>query len=258
VVKGQVLAACGNSGRSPFPHLHFQAQSTPHIGSPTLDYPISQFISYGGGQQLNLYQTPVLSELVGNLQQEQALVKAFHFLPGQFLNLSCPEDSSLSGKWEVKVDMYKNQYLEDTSTKSKAYFHTDGSVFFFSHYEGTHKGALYYFYLMAYKVPLAFYQDLIVKDMFPPSSFSTSVVQLLQDIIAPFYIFLKPEYRLKYHELAEDLSGNRVVLASECSMKIAGQKRFEYRFSLEVTGDKLQTMTISSKSLNVRIDFTQS
>jgi urea transporter/murein DD-endopeptidase MepM/ murein hydrolase activator NlpD len=258
VVKGQVLAACGNSGRSPYPHLHFQAQSTPHIGSPTLDYPISQFISYGDGQQLKLYQIPVLNEGVGNVQKEQALVKAFHFLPGQSISLSCPEDTFLSGKWEVKVDMYKNQYLEDSTTKSKAFFHTDGSVFFFSHYEGTHQCALYYFYLMAYKVPLAFYQDLEVQDMFPPSSFSTSVVQFLQDFIAPFHIFLKPEYHLKYHELSEDMSGNRVILASECSMKLAGKKRFNYRFTLEVAGDKLQTMTISSKSLNARIDFIQS
>ena len=192
------------------------------------------------------------------MQNEQALVKAFHFLPGQSLRLSCTADATLSGTWEVKLDLYKNQYLEDIDNKSKAYFHTDGSIFFFSHYEGSHKCSLYYFYLMAYKVPLAFYPDLVIADKYPLSSFSNSVIRLLQDTIAPFYIFLKPEYRLEYHELTEDLSGNRVMLASQCSLKLAGKTRLNYQFSLEVAADKLQTMTISSKSLNARIDFIQS
>jgi hypothetical protein len=258
VSKGQVLASCGNSGRSPYPHLHFQAQENPHIGSPTLNYPISQYISYATIRQLKLYETPRLNDQISNVQNEKALEKAFHFQPGQSLSLSCAENETLSGKWESKVDMYKNQYLEDADTKSKAWFQTNGSIFFFNHYEGSHKCALYYFYLLAYKVPLAFYPDLVITDRYPPSSFSTSFIRLLQDMIAPFYIFLNPEYRLKYHELTEDLSGNRVVLASECSMKMAGQTRFNYLFSLEVAADKLQTMTISSKSLKAKIDFTQS
>ena len=258
VVKGQVLGSCGNSGRSPYPHLHFQAQENPHIDSPTIEYPISQYISYAGNRQLKVYETPLLHDQISNVQNEQALVKAFHFLPGQSLRLSCAADATLSGTWEVKLDLYKNQYLEDIDNKSKAYFHTDGSIFFFSHYEGSHKCSLYYFYLMAYKVPLAFYPDLVIADKYPLSSFSNSVIRLLQDTIAPFYIFLKPEYRLEYHELTEDLSGNRVMLASQCFMKLAGKTRLNYQFSLEVAADKLQTMTISSKSLNARIDFIQS
>jgi murein DD-endopeptidase MepM/ murein hydrolase activator NlpD len=33
VTKGTILASCGNSGRSPEPHLHFQVQLTPEIGA---------------------------------------------------------------------------------------------------------------------------------------------------------------------------------------------------------------------------------
>ncbi|HES59151.1 MAG TPA: M23 family metallopeptidase, partial [Caldithrix sp.] len=44
VKKGQLLGRCGNSGRSPFPHLHFQFQVTPYIGSVTLDYPFGNFL----------------------------------------------------------------------------------------------------------------------------------------------------------------------------------------------------------------------
>jgi urea transporter/murein DD-endopeptidase MepM/ murein hydrolase activator NlpD len=36
VDRGQLLGCCGNSGRSPVPHIHFQLQSMPQLGSPTL------------------------------------------------------------------------------------------------------------------------------------------------------------------------------------------------------------------------------
>jgi urea transporter len=36
VVRGQLLGHCGNSGRSPVPHIHFQLQSAPDLGSATL------------------------------------------------------------------------------------------------------------------------------------------------------------------------------------------------------------------------------
>jgi len=44
VKQGRLLGKCGNSGRSPYPHLHFQFQSTPYIASPTLDYPLGHYL----------------------------------------------------------------------------------------------------------------------------------------------------------------------------------------------------------------------
>jgi len=35
VKRGEVVGLCGNSGRSPRPHLHFQLQGTPILGAPT-------------------------------------------------------------------------------------------------------------------------------------------------------------------------------------------------------------------------------
>jgi len=43
VKKGTVVAACGNSGRSPVPHLHFQVQLSPEIGAMTHPYPFGYF-----------------------------------------------------------------------------------------------------------------------------------------------------------------------------------------------------------------------
>lgn len=51
VTKGTYLATCGNSGRSPEPHIHFQLQTIPTIGAQTLEYPISYFIERNGRER---------------------------------------------------------------------------------------------------------------------------------------------------------------------------------------------------------------
>lgn len=73
---------------------------------------------------------------------------------------------------------------------------------------------LWYFYLAAFRVPLGFYNGLQVNDSFPPDVFPKGPLLLLQDFIAPFFIFLKPDFRLQYTVIHQDLSGNHIGLHS--------------------------------------------
>ena len=45
VRRGDIIGTCGSSGRSPEPHLHFQVQGTPYVGSRTLPYPLAWFVA---------------------------------------------------------------------------------------------------------------------------------------------------------------------------------------------------------------------
>ncbi|WP_460504117.1 M23 family metallopeptidase, partial [Hymenobacter agri] len=47
VRRGDIIGTCGSSGRSPEPHLHFQVQATPYVGSRTLAYPLAYFVAEG-------------------------------------------------------------------------------------------------------------------------------------------------------------------------------------------------------------------
>jgi murein DD-endopeptidase MepM/ murein hydrolase activator NlpD len=52
VRRGEIVALCGSSGRSPRPHLHFQFQSTDQIGEKTIDHPLGYYIEHKSDKQV--------------------------------------------------------------------------------------------------------------------------------------------------------------------------------------------------------------
>ncbi|GAA4365054.1 hypothetical protein GCM10023185_35050 [Hymenobacter saemangeumensis] len=64
VRRGDVVGYCGSSGRSPEPHLHFQVQATPYIGSRTLAYPLAYYLARKPAAQVSA-SPPALARSAG-------------------------------------------------------------------------------------------------------------------------------------------------------------------------------------------------
>ena len=222
VKAGQVIARAGNSGRSPYPHLHFQMQATPYIGSPTLDYPIGYFIrKTEGGYSFFMHDKPALNDRVSNIRLNPLLQQMLHLVPGQ--KIQC--EYTLGGKhrildWEVGASVLNQPYIRSADTGAIAYFNNDGSLFYFTRYKGSRNDMLYYFYLSLYKVPLGFYPKLEITDQYPVNALFRKAGLFFQDFLAPFYMFLHAEYRLFYKAQDDEMSPDKIELEASVKSRV--------------------------------------
>lgn len=248
VKKGDVIASCGNSGRSPQPHVHFQMQATPFVGSKSIDYPLGYYILNENGKYiLKSFEKPQEKEIIQNITVNKSLYNAFHFIPGQKIRLLLKSSASSKEKeieWEVMTDIYNNAFINDEKTRSKAYFRNDGTVHLFTHFEGDKNSLLFYFYLGAYKYLSAFYPGLVISDSFPLSVMKYSLLNVIQDFISPFYIFLKAGFTLKQIKFTDNFGDCTAVFASHACMKVFNKKFRKIDFELFINRNAIEKFII--------------
>lgn len=236
--KGDVIASGGNSGRSPQPHVHFQLQATPYIGSKTLDYPLGHYILQRNGKyELQSYQKPKENDTILNIEKNHSLNNAYHFIPGQLIVFDVTTERTKKEKqfkWEVQVDIYNQTYIYCETSGAKAYFYNDGSFHYFTHYEGSKKSLLYYFYLANFKVMDGFYKDLTIKDNYPLHITANKLLLIAQDFISPFYIFMKSEFQIKYISKKDDFTDSDIELESKSTIKIGKIITNQLQFNISI------------------------
>lgn len=236
VRSGDVIAKVGNSGRSPYPHLHFQFQETPYIGSQTISYPFSYYIRHEKEKfSFATYSFPVLNEHVSNIHVNDLLVNAFHLVPGKSLKFRVKHNGkTYTSEWTININPYNQSYIWCKNSRSAAYFYNDGQMLVFTHFDGNRHSVLYYFYLSAFRIPLGFYKNLEVTDLYPLHQLCSSITLFLHDFIAPFISLLKASYSLKYVSMDDPMAPTKITLSSEASHWLLGSKLKTYHFSLEI------------------------
>jgi len=255
IKKGKIIASCGNSGRSPQPHIHFQIQSEPYIGSKTLDYPIGNYILNENSKfELKSFDKPQKNDIVSNIDKNDSLYKAFHFIPGQKLRFSVSSSDLQKEKiinWKIEADIYNNLYIICENSKSKAYFKNDGSIFYFTHFEGNKKSLLFYFYLGVYKIITGFYKGLIVNDRYPLNTVNNNLITVIQDFIAPFHIFIKSDYTLEYIKMDDNFSESSVFLKSKINIKICKKLTKEQSFEIYINDKSIEKFVVFDRNKKI-------
>lgn len=238
VYAGQFVANCGSSGRSPEPHLHFQLQSAPFIGSPTLNYPISYFVSRKNDTYtFHEFDIPQESAHLHHPIKTPLLANAFHFILGKKLHW---EIKHANGKvtnthWECGVNAWNQSYLFCPKTQSYAYYVNNGTLFYFTAFHGNKKSLLFDFYLAAQKILLGYYQHMEIHDRIAAPIFHQNLIVGLQDIIAPFVQFLTVEYSSTFCSIDNTYAPNNIVLSSNVKAligkRILKQRDYKMTFS---------------------------
>jgi len=256
VTKGTYLARCGNSGRSPEPHIHFQLQTIPVVGAKTLEYPISYFIERQGNERkLILSEVPQEGTFISNVQVNELLVIGFALMPGQKIVMQ-NENSTEKIYWEIFTDAFNRTYIYCEKTKSYAYFVNDGTMFYFTDFEGKKSSLLFQFYLATYRQLLGYYETIAIKDKVPLIHFNNKLIGFLQDFFAPFYLFTTANYTSTFSYADNQYAPQNLILNSDIEAKIINYTFKKINYELELKDLKIQRFTIHRKNKSVSYHYS--
>lgn len=254
VEQGQKLAHVGNSGRSPYPHLHIQIQETPYIGSHTVEYPFSYYILADDKQnRLMFFEKPEINQKVKNIEVNALLKNAFDFIPGKEIQIDMQNNGeSHSLKWYVDTDIYNNTFIKCLETGSMAFFFKDNNIFYFTHYKGKRNTLLYYFYLSAFKISTGFNKDQEIEDLLPVNRAFGKGLLFIQDFLAPFVLLLKSRFRVVYADIDNEMSPSFIQLNSSVENYFIGKKTNGYHFSLLMRQSGEREFNVKNKNLEIK------
>lgn len=139
VKKGEFIGACGNSGRSPYPHLHLQFQKNPNIGAPSITFDFSNIVIVNNE---NLF-------LPKGKLDENSIVKNFTYPVDSDQLFPYVVDRewvyTFKGheeRWHLECDFNGNFYIVSSPADTKLYFKIKEGVLTFIKLLGSKKSAL--------------------------------------------------------------------------------------------------------------------
>lgn len=233
---GQVIGKVGNSGRSPFPHLHFQLQPTPYIGSKTMKYPLFAYQEDGNG--IKTFSYPSAGQKLKSIKENSLLKKSFNLMPGTKMNWKITSSTGIENvTWEIITNSYNKSYIFCHKTKSVAYFQYDGVYFCFTYFGGDRNSLLYSFYLAAYRVPLVYIDGYISNDSLPVNLAFKGLRLFLHDFTAPFLLYLKADFEVEMRMIGSEFDPDSIEYHSRLCGYSFNKTVWNKAFSLIVNRD---------------------
>jgi len=254
VKKGQQIARLGNSGRSPQPHIHFQIQATPFVGSKTIKYPLSYYIKQIENESVfSSFSYPEEGDELTDIKINKSLNKAFKLIPGMNFEVSSTHPVFEDSEWQIHTDAYNLTYVYCIKTGSFAYFINDGTMLYFTSFEGDKCSLLFYFYLSSFKIFLGNFQNIKMKDVLPIQNVFSGTIKLFQDVTAPYYQFCHAEYESGLEEF--NANSSTFVVASKLTKTVFNKTSDQIDFRIIGNETSINKIEVTTKKDSFEINL---
>lgn len=155
VGRGDPLGQCGNSGRSPQPHLHFQVQMSPLVGAPAIAFELANLlVARAGREEFRARGGLREGETAQNAEPCADYGRYFPYLlgTGWAFRVDAGSQTHLE-MWEAGVDFYGNTYLASYPRMTRVYFLLQDGVLTIKRVEGCRDTGLFLFGTLLAEVP---------------------------------------------------------------------------------------------------------
>lgn len=185
VYPGMLLGLCGNSGRSPVPHLHMQVQWESHAGAATAPFCLKHFID-----QNTCYHTagrPSSGSIVRTPLPHHAWLEAFsQWLPGRYVyDLS---DGSKSWRETIllEIDIVGRYALRSTETGARCSAFLSEGVFYITDFQGDERSLLAWLAAGFARVPAIADVPCVWRDAVTSLPYEQPLARVWKEVIEPF------------------------------------------------------------------------
>lgn len=192
---GDTLGLCGNSGRSPQPHVHFQLQSGPQPGDPTVPCLFADSVQLSSEPpQVVAALRPQAGERVRNLDPSVDRADFFSLPYGAVWALRIGDTVEHIAS---DLDLYGQLFLRSREHGAVLYYALDGSFFTAYDFIGAPASALHLLRAALSRVPLEESSQLRWRDLLPARMFRGRLHGALLDLAAPF--LPRDSIEIEYH-----------------------------------------------------------
>jgi urea transporter len=221
VARGFALGTCGNSGRSPFPHLHLQIQDTALAGSASRPFCLKHYLEPAGSGML--YRTSGVPATGARLQPgtpHPGLSEVLHgWLPGEYrYRITEEEGRTREETLLLDFDELGRYRWRSRRTHARLIGFISEGVFFTTEFQGDDRSLLALFAAGLARIPCVLEPSVAWQDDVNAAPFFAGLERWVRVPVTPFLGLKMLRYRYQREEESDGVFSIRATLqpGGEC------------------------------------------